>query len=113
MAVPAGPTRATGQRKPHPHSRGKYMSVVQSNPLGYAHASWNFIRTLVGSGGRVGSKERPGSFGIVFVVVGAGIAMVNMDLFIANVALPTIGRAFGGADLASLSWVLNAYAIIF
>jgi EmrB/QacA subfamily drug resistance transporter len=39
--------------------------------------------------------------------------MVNMDLFIANVALPTIGRAFGGADLASLSWVLNAYAIIF
>jgi EmrB/QacA subfamily drug resistance transporter len=61
----------------------------------------------------MGSDRRPGSFGIVFAVVGAGIAMVNMDLFIANVALPTIGRAFGGADLASLSWVLNAYAIIF
>ncbi|HTU74635.1 MAG TPA: MFS transporter [Trebonia sp.] len=61
----------------------------------------------------MGSERRPGSFGVVFAVVGAGIAMVNMDLFIANVALPTIGRAFGGADLASLSWVLNAYAIIF
>src|SRR6516165_5630240 len=39
--------------------------------------------------------------------------MVNLDLFIVNVALPSIGRAFGGADLASLSWVLNAYAIVF
>jgi EmrB/QacA subfamily drug resistance transporter len=39
--------------------------------------------------------------------------MVNLDLFVANVALPSIGRAFHGADLASLSWVLNAYAIIF
>jgi EmrB/QacA subfamily drug resistance transporter len=39
--------------------------------------------------------------------------MVNLDLFIVNVALPSIGRSFGGADLASLSWVLNAYAIVF
>jgi EmrB/QacA subfamily drug resistance transporter len=49
----------------------------------------------------------------VFAVVTAGIAMVNLDLFIVNVALPSIGRTFGGADLASLSWVLNAYAIVF
>lgn len=52
-------------------------------------------------------------FAAVFAVVAAGIAMVNLDLFIVNVALPSIGRAFGGADLASLSWVLNAYAIVF
>src|SRR6516165_5598708 len=39
--------------------------------------------------------------------------MVNLDLFIVNVALPSVGRTFGGADLASLSWVLNAYAIVF
>ncbi|HTW40882.1 MAG TPA: MFS transporter, partial [Solirubrobacteraceae bacterium] len=52
-------------------------------------------------------------FGAVFAVVTAGIAMVNLDLFIVNVALPSIGRSFGGADLASLSWVLNAYAIVF
>src|SRR5215472_15580128 len=50
---------------------------------------------------------------MVFAVVGAGIGMVNLDLFVANVALPSIGRAFHGADLASLSWVLNAYAILF
>jgi MFS family permease len=46
-------------------------------------------------------------------VVAAGVAMVNLDLFIVNVALPSIGRAFAGTDLNSLSWVLNAYAIVF
>jgi EmrB/QacA subfamily drug resistance transporter len=48
----------------------------------------------------------------VFAVVAAGIAMVNLDLFVVNVALPSMGRTFG-ADLASLSWVLNGYAIVF
>jgi EmrB/QacA subfamily drug resistance transporter len=59
----------------------------------------------------VGAKQV--RFPAVFAVVTAGIAMVNLDLFIVNVALPSIGRAFGGTDLASLSWVLNAYAIVF
>ena len=39
--------------------------------------------------------------------------MVNLDLLIVNVALPSIGRSFGGTGLDSLSWVLNAYAIVF
>jgi MFS family permease len=49
----------------------------------------------------------------VFTVVVAAIFMSNLDLFIVNVALPSIGRDFGGASLAGLSWVLNAYAIVF
>jgi EmrB/QacA subfamily drug resistance transporter len=61
-------------------------------------------------GAGVGGTAR---FGAVFAVVAAGIVMVNLDLFIVNVALPSIGRAFGGAELSSLSWVLNAYAIVF
>jgi MFS family permease len=61
----------------------------------------------------VAEASRPARFAAVFAVVTAGIAMVNLDLFIVNVALPSSGRAFGGADLASLSWVLNAYAIVF
>jgi EmrB/QacA subfamily drug resistance transporter len=52
-------------------------------------------------------------FGAVFAVVCAGIVCVNLDMFIVNVAIPSIGRSFGGANLASLSWVLNAYAIVF
>jgi EmrB/QacA subfamily drug resistance transporter len=39
--------------------------------------------------------------------------MSNLDLFVVNVALPDIGRAFHGASLNSLSWILNAYAIVF
>jgi EmrB/QacA subfamily drug resistance transporter len=66
---------------------------------------------VVGEVARTGT--RPARFSAVFAVVTAGIAMVSLDLFIVNVALPSIGRALGGTDLASLSWVLNAYAIVF
>ena len=38
--------------------------------------------------------------------------MSNLDLFIVNVALPSIGKDFG-ETLAQLSWILNAYAIGF
>ncbi|MEU5877660.1 MFS transporter [Spirillospora sp. NPDC047279] len=51
--------------------------------------------------------------GPVFAVVAAGVAMSNLDVFIVNVALPEIGTHFGGASLASLSWILNAYAVVF
>ena len=75
-------------------------------------------------GATVAAQPRPGSagqaatpapvrFGAVFAVVTAGIAVVNLDLFIVNVALPSIGRSYSGAGLADLSWVLNAYAIVF
>jgi len=39
--------------------------------------------------------------------------MSNLDLFVVNVALPDIGKNFNGASLDTLSWVLNAYAIVF
>lgn len=51
--------------------------------------------------------------GPVFAVVAAGVAMSNLDMFIVNVALPQIGAHFDHAPLSSLSWVLNAYAVIF
>lgn len=62
---------------------------------------------------RQGDRAPLARFGVVFAVVTAGIVAVNLDLFIVNVAIPSIGRGFGGANLASLSWVLNAYAIVF
>src|SRR6202034_864822 len=37
----------------------------------------------------------------------------QLDLFIVNVALPVIGRSYPGSSLSGLSWVLNAYAIVF
>ncbi|MGX5186055.1 MFS transporter, partial [Streptomyces avermitilis] len=50
-------------------------------------------------------------------VVLVAVFMTNLDLLIVNVALPAMGEDFSGgggaADLGSLSWVLNAYAITF
>jgi EmrB/QacA subfamily drug resistance transporter len=48
----------------------------------------------------------------VLIVVSVAVFMVSLDLFIVNVAFPDISRDFGGADVASVSWVLNAYAIV-
>src|SRR5215212_10902230 len=49
----------------------------------------------------------------VLAVVSAAVFMSSLDLFIVNIAFPDIQRDFGGASLASLSWILNAYAIVF
>jgi EmrB/QacA subfamily drug resistance transporter len=46
-------------------------------------------------------------------VLAAVAFMAQLDLFIVNVALPVIGQSYSGASLSGLSWVLNAYAIIF
>ncbi len=46
------------------------------------------------------------------MVVMLAVFMTNLDLWIVNVALPTMATGFGhGATLGDLSWVLNAYAI--
>ncbi|MFR9752926.1 DHA2 family efflux MFS transporter permease subunit [Nocardia sp. 004] len=49
----------------------------------------------------------------VLAVVSVGVLLSSLDLFIVNVALPDISADFGGAKLTGLSWVLNAYAIVF
>lgn len=54
--------------------------------------------------------ERPR---IAFLLLAVAIFLTVLDLFIVNVALPTIAADFPGASLASVSWVLTAYAIAF
>jgi EmrB/QacA subfamily drug resistance transporter len=49
----------------------------------------------------------------VSLIVCVGVFMSSLDLFIVNIAFPAIGRHFGGASLASLSWILSGYAIVF
>jgi EmrB/QacA subfamily drug resistance transporter len=49
----------------------------------------------------------------IMTVLAAVAFMAQLDLFIVNVALPVIGRSYPGSSLSGLSWVLNAYAIIF
>src|SRR3954447_23501774 len=57
-----------------------------------------------------GAGASPGQ---VLAIVCVGIVLANLDLFIVNVAMPDIARDFGNADLAQLSWILNAYAIVY
>jgi EmrB/QacA subfamily drug resistance transporter len=50
---------------------------------------------------------------MVLVIVCAGVVLASLDLFIVNVALPDIARDLHTSNLADLSWVLNAYAIVY
>ncbi len=47
------------------------------------------------------------------IVLCLGAFMGGLDLFIVNVAFPDLARDFTGTDLGTLSWVLNAYTIVF
>ena len=46
-------------------------------------------------------------------VLSLAVFMSSLDLFIVNLAFPYIARQYPGTSLSSLSWVLNAYTIVF
>lgn len=50
---------------------------------------------------------------LVVAVVCLGAFMAGLDLFIVNIAFPALERDFPGAGVDGLSWVLNAYTIVF
>ena len=47
------------------------------------------------------------------LVVSTAAFLASLDLFIVNIAFPDIRQAFGTADLGAMSWVLNAYTLVF
>lgn len=49
----------------------------------------------------------------IMAVLGAVAFMAQLDFFVVNVALDGIGQSFPGTNVASVSWVLSAYAIVF
>lgn len=51
--------------------------------------------------------------GVAFGAVAAGAFVANLDMFVVNVALPDIARYYGQTSLGSVSWVLNAYTVVF
>ena len=60
------------------------------------------------TGGR--GRERPV---LTALIVLTGVFLSSLDLFIVNIAFPSISKAFHGESLSSLSWVLSAYTIVF
>ena len=63
------------------------------------------------SGTPDGARKRP--VAAIIAVLALAVFMSSLDLFIVNLAFPYIGKEFAGTSLGSLSWVLNAYTIVF
>jgi EmrB/QacA subfamily drug resistance transporter len=49
----------------------------------------------------------------VLLVTSVGVFMTFLDLTIVNIAFPDMRTSFRESSLADLSWILNAYAIVF
>src|SRR5215470_1277569 len=82
--------------------RGAETSAQPIHAPGLAHAG------KPGQAGRTGRQVTA-----IVGVLALAVFMSSLDLFIVNLAFPNIGREYGGTSLASLSWVLNAYTIVF
>jgi EmrB/QacA subfamily drug resistance transporter len=49
----------------------------------------------------------------VLAVAAAGVFVVFVDATVVNIAFPALSESFPASSLADLSWVLNAYAVVF
>jgi EmrB/QacA subfamily drug resistance transporter len=59
------------------------------------------------------AQVSPRAVAAIVGVLSLAVFMSSLDLFIVNLAFPYIGREYAGTSLGSLSWVLNAYTIVF
>jgi EmrB/QacA subfamily drug resistance transporter len=57
-----------------------------------------------------GRRARPV---LTAVIVLTGVFLSSLDLFIVNIAFPSISASYHHESLSSLSWVLSAYTIVF
>jgi NTE family protein len=58
------------------------------------------------------ARRKPSSR-TVLAIASLGSAVAFIDATIVNIAFPDIARSFPGTSLSTLSWVLNAYNIVF
>ncbi len=59
------------------------------------------------------ATDRPTRPTVTALIVLTGVFLSSLDLFIVNIAFPSISATFHGESLSSLSWVLSAYTIVF
>jgi NTE family protein len=71
---------------------------------GHAGPAWPNLERRV--------RRRP-SPRTVLAIASLGAAVALIDATIVNIAFPDIARSFPGTSLSTLSWVLNAYNIVF
>ena len=66
----------------------------------------------MGADSFLATRRRPKP-GAVLAIAGCGAFLAFLDSTIVNVAFPSIRSSFPSASLATLSWVLNAYNVVF
>ncbi|QTI69354.1 DHA2 family efflux MFS transporter permease subunit [Gordonia polyisoprenivorans] len=60
-----------------------------------------------------GVASAPRRPALILALLSLAAFMASLDVFIVNVAFEDIGRDFHGVSLSELSWVLNAYTILY
>ena len=68
---------------------------------------------LTGSTAPPAARIRRSRPTVTALIVLTGVFLSSLDLFIVNIAFPSISATFHGESLSSLSWVLSAYTIVF
>jgi NTE family protein len=89
-------SRILGRHRPSGHTEETAMHHAISHQLARAR--------------RVRRRPSPRT---VLAIASLGSAVALLDATIVNIAFPDIARSFPGASLPTLSWVLNAYNIVF
>jgi EmrB/QacA subfamily drug resistance transporter len=71
----------------------------------------DLTREPVGAGPDAPAVTR--RLGPAIAVLSIAVFMSSLDLFIVNIAFPSIAQSYPGTSSAGLSWVLNGYTIVF
>ncbi|MDJ0453848.1 DHA2 family efflux MFS transporter permease subunit [Gordonia amicalis] len=66
--------------------------------------------TQIGSPAASSTLARPG---LTLLILSGAAFMASLDVFIVNVAFDDISSDFDGSTLSQMSWILNAYAILY
>src|SRR5215471_5506696 len=117
-------SRILGRHRPPGHTEETAMHHVISHQLAQARIAGlrqYARRTRPGRPGRTRPREQAMGRRVrlkpsprtVLAIASLGCAVAFIDATIVNIAFPDIERSFPGASLSTLSWVLNAYNVVF
>src|SRR6201992_1884427 len=87
---------------------GRGAAVVDTNPV----AGRTRTQRAVGEPILLRNRRQPSS-SVVLLVAAFGAFLAFLDSTIVNIAFPNIQQSFPTYAISSLSWVLNAYNIVF
>jgi NTE family protein len=72
-----------------------------------------YVRSALAGGASASARSMRKPAGLVMAVAVLGSAMAFVDATVVNIAVPSIVAQFPTEPLSSVSWVLNAYNIVF